>query len=102
MTASAAFRKHLIDLLTKEQAHLGPHTELKNFPKKLRGKKPDGAPHSPWQLLEHMRIAQWDILRFSVDAKHISPEFPEGYWPKTASPPNDQRGTRASASSSPT
>src|SRR5712671_5189271 len=97
MTASAAFRQHLIDLLTKEQAHLGPHTELKNFPKKLRGKKPPGAPHSPWELLEHMRIAQWDILEFSRNPKHVSPEFAHGYWPAAAAPPDDGAWDRSVA-----
>jgi DinB family protein len=90
MKASAALRKHLVDLLTNEQAHMGPRAALKDFPRKLRGKKPAGAPHSPWQLLEHMRIAQWDILRFSIDAKHVSPAWPEGYWPNNAAPPNDK------------
>ena len=90
MNASASFRQHLLNLLTKEQAHLGPRTELRNFPRKLRGKKPAGAPHTPWQLLEHMRIGQWDILRFSVDANHASPKWPEGYWPENDTPPNEK------------
>jgi DinB superfamily len=47
-----------------------------------------GADHSPWQLLEHMRIAQWDILEFSRDPKHVSPKFPEGYWPNSPTPPD--------------
>jgi len=50
---------------------------------------PEGLPYSAWQLLEHMRIALWDILEFSRDAKHKSPEWPEGYWPKKAAPPNE-------------
>ncbi len=54
----------------------------------LRGKKPRGAAHSPWEILEHIRIAQWDILEFSRDAKHVSPKWPDEYWPKTAAPPN--------------
>jgi hypothetical protein len=90
MKEAASLRQHLIDLLTKAEAHVDVSTELKNFPAKLRGSKPKGAPHTPWQLLEHMRIAQWDILRFSVDAKHESPKFPEGYWPATETPPSDQ------------
>jgi hypothetical protein len=47
----------------------------------LRGKRPKGAEHSPWEIIEHMRIAQWDILEFSRDAKHVSPKWPKGYWP---------------------
>jgi hypothetical protein len=89
MSADSQLRKHLIDLLTKEQAHIGPRAALKDFPKNLRGKKPAGAPHSAWQLLEHMRIGQWDILRFSIDPKHVSPPWPEGYWPKSPAPPSD-------------
>ena len=90
MNVSASLRQHLLELLTKAQTHITPRAALKDFPRKLRGKKPAGAPHSAWQLLEHMRIAQWDILHFSVDAKHVSPEFPEGYWPKTPAPPSGQ------------
>lgn len=90
MDENASLRRHLVNLLTKAEAHLDVSSELKDFPRELRGRKPEGAPHTPWQLLEHMRIAQWDILRFSVDAKHVSPKWPEGYWPETDTPPNDQ------------
>lgn len=83
-----ALRHHIVNLLTKAEAHVDARKELKDFPPKLRGRKPEGAPHTPWQLLEHMRIAQWDILRFSVDAKHGSPKWPEGYWPETEKPPS--------------
>lgn len=86
----ASLRTHIVNLLTKAEAHVDPASELKSFPRKLRGEKPKGAPHTPWQLLEHMRLAQWDILQFSVDEKHISPKWPEGYWPETDSPPSDQ------------
>ena len=86
----ASLRQHVVNLLTKAEAHVDARSELKDFPPKLRGRKPDGAPHTPWQLLEHMRIAQWDILRFCVDAKHQSPKWPEGYWPETATPPSDK------------
>jgi hypothetical protein len=56
----------------------------------LRGQKPEGADHTPWELLEHLRITQWDILEFSRNAQHRSPDFPEGYWPKEAAPPSDK------------
>jgi hypothetical protein len=82
-------REQIIKLLQGGQAHLTLDDVLKGFPAKLRGVKPAGAPHSAWQLLEHMRIAQWDILEFSRSAKHISPPWPEGYWPKTDKPPSD-------------
>jgi len=50
--------------------------------------KPEGAPHSAWELLEHLRIAQWDMLEFSRNPKHVSPGWPDGYWPKSAEPEN--------------
>ncbi|HEX7961845.1 MAG TPA: DinB family protein, partial [Terriglobales bacterium] len=82
-------KKHLLNLLDAEGAHINFDDALKGFPAKLRGKKIDGAPHTAWQLLEHMRIAQWDILEFSRDAKHVSPNWPEGYWPQSEAPPSD-------------
>jgi DinB family protein len=81
-----SLRQHVINLLTKGEAHADLRSVLKNFPAKLRGRKPKDAPHTPWQLLEHMRLGQWDILRFIVDADHVSPKWPEGYWPKTDKP----------------
>jgi DinB superfamily len=90
MKTNDALRLHLANLLTKAEAHLDLESELKEFPRELRGRKPAGAPHTPWQLLEHIRIAQWDILEFSRDAKHKSPKWPESYWPKTEAPPDDK------------
>ena len=81
-----SLRKHLANLLEKAEAHADARATLKDFPAALRGQKPKGSPHTPWQLLEHMRLAQWDILKFSVDAAHVSPKFPEGYWPQHGSP----------------
>jgi hypothetical protein len=60
------------------------------LPAKLRGAKPAGVPHTPWRLVEHMRRAQWDILEFSRNPRHVSPEFPEGYWPQGDAPPNSK------------
>jgi hypothetical protein len=82
-------REQVIRLLQGGQAHLTLDQVLKNFPEKLRGVKPDRAPHTAWQLLEHLRLAQWDILEFSRDPKHVSPQWPEGYWPETEKPPSD-------------
>ena len=82
-------RDQVIKLLQGGQAHLTLDDVIKDFPKELRGIKPPGAPHTAWQLLEHMRIATWDILEFSRSAKHVSPQWPEGYWPKTEKPAND-------------
>jgi hypothetical protein len=83
-------REQVVKLLQGGQAHLTLDEVIKNFPSKLRGVKPKGAPHSAWQLLEHLRIATWDILEFSRDPKHVSPSWPDGYWPKTEEPPNDK------------
>lgn len=87
MADSDALRQHLLDLLRGGNAHADFDTVVADFPSRLRGVKPPGAAHSAWQLLEHMRIAQWDILEFSRDAKHKSPQWPDGYWPKTEAPP---------------
>lgn len=76
-----------MDLLRGGNAHADFDTVMADFPSGLRGAKPPGAAHSPWQVLEHMRIAQWDILEFSRDPKHKSPPWPEGYWPKSETPP---------------
>jgi hypothetical protein len=88
MAESDALRQHLLDLLRGRNAHADFDTTVADFPSRLRGVKPAGAPQTGWQLLEHMRIAQWDILEFSRDPKHKSPPWPEGYWPKTEAPPN--------------
>ena len=87
MAESDALRQHLLDLLRGRNAHADFEAAVADFPSRLRGVKPPGAPYTAWQLLEHMRIAQWDILEFSRDAKHKSPPWPEGYWPKTEAPP---------------
>ena len=81
-----ALRKHLLELLDGGSAHLDFDKAVAGLPPKLRGAKPAGAPHSPWELLEHLRIAQWDILEFSRNPKHTSPEWPKGYWPATEAP----------------
>ncbi len=90
MKKTDPLRQHITNLLTKAEAHVDLSSSIKDFPSELRGVKPEGAPHTPWQLLEHIRIAQWDILEFSKDAKHKSPKWPDEYWPKTEAPPNDQ------------
>jgi hypothetical protein len=88
MTEDKALRSHLVKLLGSRQAHVHWEDALRDFPAKLRGVRPKGAPHTAWQLLEHLRIAQWDILEFSRNPRHVSPDFPKGYWPPTAAPPD--------------
>ncbi len=87
-THDKLLRQHLLDLLRGGGAHAKFDDVIAGIPAKLHGRKPEGLPHSPWMLLEHMRIAQWDILEFSRNPKHVSPKWPEGYWPKTATPPS--------------
>lgn len=88
MNADRALRDHLIYLLQGGGAHLNFDAAIADLPVDLRGVKPTGIPHTPWRLLEHMRIAQWDILEFSRNPKHVSPHFPEGYWPDSDAPPD--------------
>ena len=79
-------REQVVQLLRGGQAHVTFDDAVKDFPAKLRGVRPSGAEHSAWEILEHIRIAQWDIFEFSRSAKHVSPKWPEGYWPKTNKP----------------
>jgi hypothetical protein len=84
-----ALREQVAKLLDGAEAHADWRKTFVDMPPEVMGTKPADAPHTPWQLLEHMRIAQWDILEFSRDAKHVSPQFPEGYWPATDAPPDE-------------
>jgi DinB family protein len=84
-----SLRDQLIDLLRSSHAHADFDSAVRDFPGELRGKKLRSAPHTAWQLLEHLRIAQWDILEFSRNPKHVSPQWPDGYWPATAAPPDE-------------
>ena len=87
MNQNDALRRHLVALLRGDGAHLGFDEIIAGWPAKLRAVKPPGAEHTAWQLLEHLRLAQWDILEFCRNPKHVSLDFPAGYWPKTAAPP---------------
>jgi hypothetical protein len=79
-------REHLLDLLNGGGAHARFDDAVKDMPEKLRGVKPKGLPHSAWMLLEHLRMAQWDILEFSRNAKYAAPKWPDDYWPKAEAP----------------
>ena len=81
-------REHVLWLLRGGHAHIGFEQATADLPAHLRGRMPAGVPHTPWRLLEHMRIAQWDILEFSRNPDHVSPEFPDGYWPEQDAPPD--------------
>lgn len=81
-------REHVVELLNGKGAHATFDDAVKAMPEKLFGVKPESLPHSAWMLLEHLRLAQWDILEFSRDPKYKAPKWPDDYWPKSAAPPN--------------
>lgn len=85
-----ALRDHLVDLLSEGHAHATLEDAISDLPAELRGVKPPGQPFTPWRLLEHIRISQWDIVEFTKSAKHVSPKWPVGYWPPpgTDAPPD--------------
>ena len=84
-----AVRKQLIASLTGSNAHQSFDAAVKDLPAELRGIKPDKLPYSIWQLVDHIRIAQWDILAFSRDATHESPPWPSGYWTEDLAPADE-------------
>ena len=90
MEENALLREHVLNLLRGGQAHATLDAAVRSFPAELRARRPRGAQHSAWEVLEHMRIAQWDILEFSRNPRHRSPKFPEGYWPATQAPADDK------------
>jgi hypothetical protein len=90
MDHTQQLRQQLAKLIDWTEAHAGLQAAVANFPEELRGQVPEGFPHSGWQLLEHIRITLWDIVEFSRDARHKSPPWPEGYWPKSAAPASDE------------
>jgi hypothetical protein len=98
MAINDPVREQIIKLLQGGQAHITLDGAVKDLPAQLRGVRPAGAPHTAWQLLEHMRIALWDILEFSRNPKHVSPEWPDGYWPETEKPPSDAAWKKSIAS----
>jgi hypothetical protein len=87
-TPDHSLRQHLVDLLSGGNAHARFDDVISGIPPEWRGKRPPALLHSPWMLLEHMRLAQWDILEFSRNRKHVSPAWPEGYWPDADAPPS--------------
>jgi hypothetical protein len=91
MAHDAALREQLIQLLRGGHAHGTFDDVIRDFPLDRVGVRPPGAPHSAWELVEHMRIAQKDILEFSRSADHVSPEFPGGYWPKSPAPEGEDQ-----------
>lgn len=83
MSTDKQLREHLLYLLSDGGAHISFEAAVKDFPLALINEKVEHVPYTAWQVVEHMRIAQWDILEFCRNPKHISPPWPEGYWPGT-------------------
>ena len=81
MDKDKALREHLLYLLRGGGAHADFEAVAADFPAALVNRRVEGVPYTAWQLVEHMRIAQWDILEFSRRAEHVSPPWPAGYWP---------------------
>lgn len=79
-------RKQLAAQLDGGQAYTPIEEAVRGFPMEMAGLKTEGIRHTPWEILEHMRIAQWDILRFTVDPDHVTPPWPDEHWPKTDAP----------------
>ena len=82
-------REHLVKLLKGRGAHVSLDRVVDSFPRELAGERPHRELPTAWSLVEHLRIAQWDILEFSRDPEHVSPSFPDGYWPSDEAPPAD-------------
>lgn len=87
MDKDRALRDHLLELLRCGSAHLDFDKAIADLPAELRGVRPEGTPHSVWELVEHLRIAQWDILDFSRNPGYVTPNWPKDYWPPTPAPP---------------
>lgn len=89
MSNDKLLRQHLLSLLNDGNAHADFETAIKALPAAKRGIRPPGLDHSPWELLEHLRIAQWDILDFSCNPNYETRKWPDDYWPETPAPPSD-------------
>jgi hypothetical protein len=85
-----ALRDHVIFLLKGGGAHVNFADTVKEWPLQFAGIKVAKFPHAAWMLLEHLRLAQLDILEFSRNSKHVSPKWPEGYWPESPAPPSEE------------
>jgi len=93
MKADQSLREHLVAALHGGHAHISFDKAVRGFPPERTGIRPRGAAHSAWELLEHIRLAQVDILRFSQSAEYVSPPWPEGYWPKSPAPESPAQWT---------
>ena len=85
MDEQKALREHVLELLEGIFAHIGLEKAIDGFPADKINTRIENSPHTAWELLEHLRLAQWDIIEFTRDASHVSPDFPDGYWPASDS-----------------
>jgi len=90
MMADSAVREMLARSLSWNDAHAGFEATVKDLPADLRGKRPPGLPYSAWEILEHLRIAQHDILDFCVNSDYREMEWPKDYWPPSPEPPSQE------------
>ena len=90
MGIDTALREHLVSLLTTDWAHLTLEDGITGIPAERGVARLPGKTHSLWQLLEHLKICQWDLLEYSRNPEHISPEFPKGLWPESETPPDNR------------
>jgi len=88
MDPNQSLRDHLSRLLERSEAHTGFDAAVAGFAPEARGVRPQGLPHSAWELLEHIRLAQRDILEFAQDAPYVERAWPADYWPPTPEPPS--------------
>jgi len=95
MSDETAVREHLARLLAWEDAHVGFDKAIRGIPVELRGKKAPKLPYSAWQILEHLRITQHDILDFCVNANYRELKWPDDYWPAAAVPPSNKAWTES-------
>lgn len=96
--ADEALRSHLVRLLTWHDAHASFEDAVQGLDPSLRGIQPEGAPYSPWQLLEHLRLTQFDILDFCQNTAYWQPKWPDDYWPESQEPPTGQAWEQSIAS----
>ena len=97
MNSDYTVRQHLLKLLRGGNAHLTFEQAVDGFPASAINARPPNVPYSPWHLLEHIRIAQWDILEFVRDPHHVSPPWPKGYWPAPGEEADADRWQAASS-----
>lgn len=89
MNPNAALRSHLTDLLTARQAHCTFEDAVAHVPPDRRGERPEALPYSVWELADHVRIAQRDILDYCRDPEYEAPDWPSDYWPDSPAPPDE-------------